>query len=103
MRPFVSARVICKSLITGWAWVWLIGSWSVTRKLCNGWSVPERETQGSRGRVFYWQVHISAAVRDVLQIKPDWTTKLVESSYPLRSASLVALVDDLRKAGLPDK
>jgi adenylate cyclase len=45
----------------------------------------------------------NAAVRDVLQTKPDWTTKVVESSYPLQSASLVALVDDLRKAGLPDK
>jgi adenylate cyclase len=45
----------------------------------------------------------NAAVREVLQTKPDWTTRLVESSYPLRSASLVALVDDLRKAGLPDK
>jgi hypothetical protein len=49
------------------------------------------------------QEKANAAVRDVLQTKPDWTTKLVESSYPLRSASLVALVDDLRKAGLPDK
>jgi adenylate cyclase len=49
------------------------------------------------------QEKANAAVREVLQTKPDWTTKLVESSYPLRSASLVALVDDLRKAGLPDK
>jgi TolB-like protein/class 3 adenylate cyclase/Tfp pilus assembly protein PilF len=49
------------------------------------------------------QEKANAAVRDVLQTKPDWTTKLVESSYPPRSASLVALVDDLRKAGLPDK
>jgi TolB-like protein/class 3 adenylate cyclase/Tfp pilus assembly protein PilF len=44
-----------------------------------------------------------AAVNDALQTKPDWTTKLVEASYPLRSASLVALVDDLREAGLPEK
>jgi TolB-like protein/predicted Zn-dependent protease len=49
------------------------------------------------------QEKANAAVRDALQTKPDWTTKLVESSYPLRPASLVALVDDLRKAGLPDK
>jgi hypothetical protein len=49
------------------------------------------------------QEKANAAVRDVLQTNPDWTTKLVESSYPFRSASLVALVDDLRKAGLPDK
>ena len=49
------------------------------------------------------QEKANAAVRDALQTKPDWTTKLVESSYPLRSASLVALVDDLRKAGLPDQ
>jgi adenylate cyclase len=48
------------------------------------------------------QEKAEAAVRDALQTKPDWTTRLVESSYPLRSASLVALVDDLRKAGLPD-
>ena len=45
----------------------------------------------------------NAAVRDALQTKPDWTTRLVESSYPLQSASLVALVDDLRQAGLPDE
>jgi adenylate cyclase len=49
------------------------------------------------------QEKANAAVRDVLQTKADWTTKLVESSYPLRSASLAALVDDLRKAGLPDE
>jgi adenylate cyclase len=49
------------------------------------------------------QEKANAAVRDVLQTKPGWTTKLVESSYPFRSVSLVALVDDLRKAGLPDK
>jgi adenylate cyclase len=49
------------------------------------------------------QEKANAAVRDVLQTKPHWTTKLVESSYPLRAASLVALVDDLRKAGLPDE
>jgi adenylate cyclase len=48
------------------------------------------------------QEKAEAAVRDALQTKPDWTTRLVESSYPLRSTSLVALVDDLRKAGLPD-
>jgi TolB-like protein/class 3 adenylate cyclase/Tfp pilus assembly protein PilF len=45
----------------------------------------------------------NAAVRDVLQTKPGWTTRLVESSYPLRSATLAAFVDDLRKAGLPDQ
>jgi adenylate cyclase len=49
------------------------------------------------------QEKANAAVWDALQTNPDWTTKLVEASYPLRSASLAALVDDLRKAGLPDQ
>jgi TolB-like protein/Tfp pilus assembly protein PilF len=49
------------------------------------------------------QEKANAAVRDALQTKPDWTTRVVESSYPLRSASMAALVDDLRKAGLSDK
>jgi adenylate cyclase len=49
------------------------------------------------------QEKAEAAIKDVLEIKPGWTTKLAEASYPMRPASLVALVEDLRKAGLPDK
>ena len=43
------------------------------------------------------------AVREALQYQPNWTTKVVEESYPLQPASLAALVEDLRKAGLPDQ
>jgi adenylate cyclase len=49
------------------------------------------------------QEKAEATVRDVLEIKPSWTTKVVEASYPLRPTSLIALVEDLRKAGLPDQ
>ena len=42
-----------------------------------------------------------AVVRDALQTQPNWTTGIVEESYPLRPASLGALVRDLRKVGLP--
>jgi adenylate cyclase len=49
------------------------------------------------------QKEAEAAVRDVLEMNPSWTTKLVEASYPMPPAGLIALVEDLRKAGLPDK
>jgi adenylate cyclase len=49
------------------------------------------------------QERAGATIRDVLEIKRSWTTKVVEASYPIRPARLVALVDDLRKAGLPDQ
>jgi hypothetical protein len=49
------------------------------------------------------QKEAEAAVRDILEMNPSWTTKLVEASYPMPPAGLIALVEDLRKAGLPDK
>jgi adenylate cyclase len=49
------------------------------------------------------QQKAEAAIRDALQYQSNWTTKVVEESYPLRPASLAALVGDLRKAGLPDQ
>ena len=49
------------------------------------------------------QQKAEAAISDALQGQPNWTIKVVEESYPLQSASLAALVADLRKAGLPDQ
>ena len=43
------------------------------------------------------------AIRDGLQYQPNWTTKVVEDSYPLGPVSLAALVEDLGKVGLPDR
>ena len=47
------------------------------------------------------QQKAEAAISDALQGQPNWTINVVEESYPLRPASLAALVEDLRKAGLP--
>ena len=49
------------------------------------------------------QQKAETAVRDALQYQTTWTTKVVEELYPLRPASLAALVEDLRKAGLLDQ
>ena len=49
------------------------------------------------------QQKAEALIKDALQYQPNWTTKVVEESYPLRPASLAALVEDLREAGLPDQ
>ena len=49
------------------------------------------------------QQKAEAAISDALQGQPNWTINVVEESYPLRPASLAALVEDLRKAGLPDQ
>jgi adenylate cyclase len=43
-----------------------------------------------------------AEVKHARQYQANWTTKVVEASYPLCAKSLAALVDDLREAGLPE-
>jgi adenylate cyclase len=49
------------------------------------------------------QQKAEATVKNGLQHQPNWTTKVVTESYPLGPASLAALIEDLRKAGLPDQ
>ena len=49
------------------------------------------------------QQKAEAAVRDALQYWPAWTTTAAEESYPMQPSSLAALIDDLRKTGLPDQ
>ena len=104
-RDLHSADVI---FCTGWAY------WELERYL-EALQALER-AQALNSRLTWANAHLAstyirmdqqqkaeAAIRDALQGQPNWTTKVVEESYPLRPASLAALIEDLRKAGLPDQ
>ena len=104
-RDLHSADVI---FCTGWAY------WELERYLEALQALERAKAQNSR--LTWANAHLAsiyvrmgqqqkaeAAISDALQGQPNWTIKVVEESYPLQSASLAALVADLRKAGLPDQ
>ena len=101
-RDLHSADVI---FCMGWAY------WELERYLEALQSLERAKAQNSRLTWAYahlastyvrmgQQQKAEAAIRDALQGQSNWTIKVVEESYPLRPASIAALVEDLRKAGL---
>jgi len=91
MRPFVSARVICRSRITVCPWASRIGSWSVTPRPLIGLSVQKRRTHGSRQPSSCWQALTCASAsrkrqtpRSGMHSKPNPTGRPSSWNHPIR-------------------
>ena len=92
----------------GWAY------WELERypEALHSLSVQKRKTRVLLGRMPIWRVRIFGWINNKrlrlrsgmhFSTNPTGRPRSWKSLYPLRPASLAALVEDLRKAGLPDQ